>query len=100
MEHRIESILASKTEGAAEIDKPKSSVDDAHLLSHEIDRKVGTMLVDVDQRLANLKEEFRQLNSTTIADNAKAVQDLSEKVQDQIGEVHGAVEDQIHGLQQ
>jgi len=101
LEHRIETALASKTEGAVQVEeKQKTSTDDAHLLSLEIDRKVGTMLVDVDRRLEALKEEFMQMNCKSVAETAGNVQELSQQLQDQISQVQGTVEVQIHDLQQ
>merc|ERR1719389_246768 len=58
------------------------------------------MLVDVDQRLCTLKEEFKQMNSTSVEENAKNVRDLLQQVEDQVSAVQGTLEDQIHGLEQ
>lgn len=52
LERRIEVLLQRiEPKEAPEVTKPRITAEDAPLLSHEIDRKLGTVLVDVDQRL-------------------------------------------------
>lgn len=101
LEHRIETAkIIAQAEDSMAVEKQKASLDDAHLLSLEIDRKVGTMLVDVDQRLAVLKDDAKQLNSMTAADNARLVHDLSENVQHQLSSLQSVLEGQMQNLQQ
>lgn len=101
LEHRIETAkIIAQAEDSMAVEKQKTSLEDAHLLSLEIDRKVGTMLVDVDQRLALLKDDAKQLNSMTAADNVRLVHDLSENVQHQFSSLQSVLEGQMQNLQQ
>lgn len=52
-EHRIHTVQTHAQEPA----KPKTSAEDVLLLSHEMDRKLGTVLMDIDRKLSAMQPE-------------------------------------------
>lgn len=58
LEHRIETVREGmQAKPASESEKLRSLAEDVPLLTREIDRKLGTVLVDLDQRLAAARAE-------------------------------------------
>merc|ERR1711933_133261 len=57
----IEAALQGLQQGAAqEAAKLKKTADDVPLLTNEIDRKLGTMLMDIDQKLQVARADSRK----------------------------------------
>lgn len=53
LEHQIHTVQTQEPEPA----KPKTSVEDVLLLSNEMDRKLGTVLMDIDRKLGAMQPE-------------------------------------------
>jgi len=112
VEHRIEAALSSLPTGTAALGQPggvldpqqQVSSDEAMQLTHELDRKLGTVLVDVDQRLKHVQEDIdsafeRALQSAVChADEGigKLAKQIAE-VESRLGSTLDEIQNVVHG---
>jgi len=95
VEHRIEAALSSLQTGAAASGQPSEVLDpqpqvtsdEATQLSHDLDRKLGTVLVDVDQRLERVQGEIDSAFERALQSAVCHADEGLGQVTKQIGEV-------------
>mmetsp|Transcript_100067 Transcript_100067/g.254440 ORF Transcript_100067/g.254440 Transcript_100067/m.254440 type:complete len:238 (-) Transcript_100067:26-739(-) len=102
LEHRIESALSGFKSAVAEdeVGKPSLKASDLPLLTNEIDRKLGNVLVDMDTKLADL----RAINTAELERAARSAAEHADRgdtaLQAHVAAVQNALVGDIGSLQQ
>lgn len=98
LEYRIETALKGLQPQPAESEKPRVAPEDAPLLNREIDRKLGTILVDIDQRLNAAKAELETAVETAVHGALEHADACCNELRSRLGETSTASETALQEL--
>lgn len=98
LEYRIEAALKGLQNQAAESEKPRAAPEDTQLLNREIDRKLGTILVDIDQRLTAAKAELETAMEAAVHGAVEHADAGCNELRERLGETSTASETALQEL--